>query len=200
MALDRATPRVEELARMLARRPRDRDHAPPGARAARAPRGASPAMIVPSLAEFRALAKERQAGPDLPRGVRGSRTRRSRRSARSTTARTRSCSRASRAARSGGATRSSAAARRMVFIARGDRCETPRGRQGHAARAPSARGAGRPARSEHQAIALPGLPRFCGGAVGYFGYDAVRWFERAAGAARRTISGCRTRCSCSATW
>src|SRR4029453_8432890 len=32
--------------------------------------------------------------------------------------------------------------------------------------------------AEHQAVALPGLPRFCGGAVGYFGYDAVRWFER----------------------
>src|SRR5204863_9245829 len=31
---------------------------------------------------------------------------------------------------------------------------------------------------EHQAVALPGLPRFCGGAVGYLGYDAVRWFER----------------------
>ncbi|HEV2106249.1 MAG TPA: anthranilate synthase component I [Candidatus Eisenbacteria bacterium] len=31
---------------------------------------------------------------------------------------------------------------------------------------------------ERQAVALPGLPRFCGGAVGYLGYDAVRWFER----------------------
>ncbi len=31
---------------------------------------------------------------------------------------------------------------------------------------------------ERQAVPLPGLPRFCGGAVGYFGYDAVRWFER----------------------
>ena len=31
---------------------------------------------------------------------------------------------------------------------------------------------------ENQAVALPGLPRFCGGAVGYFGYDAVRWFEK----------------------
>jgi anthranilate synthase component 1 len=30
----------------------------------------------------------------------------------------------------------------------------------------------------HQAVALPGLPRFCGGAVGYFGYDAAHWFER----------------------
>jgi anthranilate synthase component 1 len=30
----------------------------------------------------------------------------------------------------------------------------------------------------HQAIALPGVPRFCGGAVGYLGYDTVRWFER----------------------
>jgi anthranilate synthase component I len=32
--------------------------------------------------------------------------------------------------------------------------------------------------AQHQAIALPGLPRFCGGAVGYLGYDTVRWFER----------------------
>jgi anthranilate synthase component 1 len=31
---------------------------------------------------------------------------------------------------------------------------------------------------EHQAVALPGLPRFCGGAVGFLGYDTVRWFER----------------------
>ncbi len=30
----------------------------------------------------------------------------------------------------------------------------------------------------HQAVPLPGLPRFCGGAVGYLSYDAVRWFER----------------------
>ena len=25
---------------------------------------------------------------------------------------------------------------------------------------------------------MPGLPRFCGGAVGYAGYDAVRYVER----------------------
>ena len=31
---------------------------------------------------------------------------------------------------------------------------------------------------QHQAVALPGLPRFCGGAVGYLGYDTVRWFEK----------------------
>jgi len=24
---------------------------------------------------------------------------------------------------------------------------------------------------------LPGLPRFCGGLVGYFGYDTMRWIE-----------------------
>jgi len=35
----------------------------------------------------------------------------------------------------------------------------------------------------HQAVALPGLPRFCGGAVGYLSYDAVRWFERLPGTA-----------------
>ncbi|MBI3067920.1 MAG: chorismate-binding protein, partial [Betaproteobacteria bacterium] len=36
-------------------------------------------------------------------------------------------------------------------------------------------------RSYHQrfkAVLLPGLPRFCGGLVGYFGYDTVRYIER----------------------
>ncbi len=37
---------------------------------------------------------------------------------------------------------------------------------------------------ENQAVALPGLPRFCGGAVGYFGYDSVRWFEKLPNAAQ----------------
>ncbi len=27
-------------------------------------------------------------------------------------------------------------------------------------------------------VRVPGLPPFSGGAVGYFGYDAVRWFEK----------------------
>jgi anthranilate synthase component 1 len=31
---------------------------------------------------------------------------------------------------------------------------------------------------KHRPVSLPGLPPFTGGAVGYFGYDAVRWFER----------------------
>jgi anthranilate synthase component I len=31
---------------------------------------------------------------------------------------------------------------------------------------------------EHRSIHLPGLPRFCGGAVGYAGYDVVRYVER----------------------
>ncbi|HWQ35169.1 MAG TPA: anthranilate synthase component I [Blastocatellia bacterium] len=30
----------------------------------------------------------------------------------------------------------------------------------------------------HHPVRLPGLPPFVGGAVGYFGYDAVQWFER----------------------
>jgi len=34
---------------------------------------------------------------------------------------------------------------------------------------------------EHQPVKLPGLPPFSCGAVGYFGYDAVRWFERLPG-------------------
>jgi anthranilate synthase component 1 len=65
----------------------------------------------------------------------------------------------------------------LVFIARGDRCEI---REGDKVTA----GTRHPIEEldallrRHQAVALPGLPRFCGGAVGYFGYDAVRWFER----------------------
>jgi anthranilate synthase component I len=31
--------------------------------------------------------------------------------------------------------------------------------------------------SRYRVVELPGLPRFCGGLVGYFGYDAVRWIE-----------------------
>jgi anthranilate synthase component 1 len=31
---------------------------------------------------------------------------------------------------------------------------------------------------QHRPVKTPGLPPFSGGAVGYFGYDAVRWFER----------------------
>jgi anthranilate synthase component 1 len=31
---------------------------------------------------------------------------------------------------------------------------------------------------QHRAVHLPGLPRFCGGAVGYAGYDTVRYVER----------------------
>jgi anthranilate synthase component I len=65
----------------------------------------------------------------------------------------------------------------LVFVARGDQCEI---REGDQVR----KGKKHPLEEfadllrEHQAIALPGLPRFCGGAVGFFSYDAVRWFER----------------------
>ncbi|MCA9117688.1 MAG: anthranilate synthase component I, partial [Planctomycetaceae bacterium] len=31
--------------------------------------------------------------------------------------------------------------------------------------------------ADWQAVPLPGLPRFCGGAVGYAGYDVVRYTE-----------------------
>ncbi len=32
--------------------------------------------------------------------------------------------------------------------------------------------------AEYKPVAIEGLPRFCGGAVGYIGYDTVRYFER----------------------
>jgi anthranilate synthase component 1 len=65
----------------------------------------------------------------------------------------------------------------LVFIARGDRCEIREGDTVTAGTRHPIDELGELLR-RHQAVALPGLPRFCGGAVGYFGYDAVRWFER----------------------
>ena len=65
----------------------------------------------------------------------------------------------------------------LVFIAHGDRCEIHEGgRVTPCTRHPLEELAD--LLQAHQAVALPGLPRFCGGAVGYFGYDAARWFER----------------------
>ena len=32
--------------------------------------------------------------------------------------------------------------------------------------------------AEYRPVSMPGLPRFCGGAVGYLSYDVVRQFER----------------------
>jgi anthranilate synthase component I len=72
----------------------------------------------------------------------------------------------------------------LVFTATGDTCEV---RRGELVEHPS----GTPFEvlgrllSEHQAVALPGLPRFCGGAVGYLGYDVVHWFEKLPRQAKR---------------
>jgi anthranilate synthase component 1 len=65
----------------------------------------------------------------------------------------------------------------LVFIARGERCEIREGDKVTPGTRHPVEELGELLR-QHQAVALPGLPRFCGGAVGYFGYDAVRWFER----------------------
>jgi anthranilate synthase component 1 len=64
-----------------------------------------------------------------------------------------------------------------VFVARGDRCEIREGDTVTVGTRPPLEELAELLR-HHQAVALPGLPRFCGGAVGYLGYDVVRWFER----------------------
>ncbi|MBI1797946.1 MAG: anthranilate synthase component I [Candidatus Eisenbacteria bacterium] len=64
-----------------------------------------------------------------------------------------------------------------VFIARGDRCELHEGDRVTPLPGHPLDELGTLLRT-HQAVPLPGLPRACGGAVGYFGYDSVRWFER----------------------
>ncbi|MEK6529899.1 MAG: anthranilate synthase component I, partial [candidate division NC10 bacterium] len=67
----------------------------------------------------------------------------------------------------------------MVFTARGNRV-TLRGGDGKPQRLPP----GNPLRAlrellaRFQPVAVPGLPRFQGGAVGYMAYDMVRHFER----------------------
>ena len=39
--------------------------------------------------------------------------------------------------------------------------------------------------SEYRFVPVEGLPKFCGGAVGFLGYDVVRFFERLPGTRRR---------------
>jgi anthranilate synthase component 1 len=74
----------------------------------------------------------------------------------------------------------------LVFIARGDTCEIHQdGRVTKGTKPPLEELAELLRR--HQAVALPGLPRFCGGAVGYLGYDTVRWFERLPHGAREEM-------------
>ena len=41
--------------------------------------------------------------------------------------------------------------------------------------------------ARHEPVELEGLPRFWGGAVGYFGYDTVRWIEELPDAPRRDL-------------
>jgi anthranilate synthase component 1 len=65
----------------------------------------------------------------------------------------------------------------LVFVARGERCELRRGERGEPLPGHPIEELARLLR-EHQAVALPGLPRFCGGAVGYFSYESARFFER----------------------
>ena len=75
----------------------------------------------------------------------------------------------------------------MVFVARGDRCELRRGGEvtplkGHPLEELAS------LLREHQSVSLPGLPSFCGGAVGFLGYDTVRWFEKLPGKTRDDLA------------
>jgi anthranilate synthase component 1 len=70
-----------------------------------------------------------------------------------------------------------------VFVARGEHCELREdGRTTTLPRHPLVEL--EELLRAHQAVPLPGLPRFCGGAVGYLGYDVVHWFERLPGRPR----------------
>jgi anthranilate synthase component 1 len=68
----------------------------------------------------------------------------------------------------------------QVFEAHGSRCQLRRGERTEPLPGPPTTELARLLR-EHQAVPLPGLPRFCGGAVGYFSYESARFFERLPG-------------------
>jgi anthranilate synthase component 1 len=63
-----------------------------------------------------------------------------------------------------------------VFRARGERCEIIEDGVTRPCAGPPLDEL-RALLAAHQAVALPGLPRFCGGVVGYVGCGAARWFE-----------------------
>jgi anthranilate synthase component 1 len=65
---------------------------------------------------------------------------------------------------------------RLVFLARGERCEILEDGGTRLCAGPPLDEL-RALLAARQAIALPGLPRFCGGAVGYLGCRAAHWFE-----------------------
>ena len=65
----------------------------------------------------------------------------------------------------------------LVFTARGERCEILEDGVTRPCAGPPLEEL-RALLAARQAVALPGLPRFCGGAVGYLGCGAARWFER----------------------
>lgn len=65
----------------------------------------------------------------------------------------------------------------LVFMARGEHCEIIEDGVTRPCAGPPLDEL-RALLAARQAVALPGLPRFCGGAVGYLGCAATRWFER----------------------
>ena len=64
----------------------------------------------------------------------------------------------------------------LVFVARGEHCEIFEDGVTRPCAGPPLDEL-RALLAARQAIALPGLPRFCGGAVGTLGRDAARWFD-----------------------
>ncbi len=65
----------------------------------------------------------------------------------------------------------------LVFTARGARCELRRGDRVELLPGSPIEELSR-LLEQHQAVPLPGLPSFCGGAVGYLAYEGAGYFER----------------------
>ena len=98
------------------------------------------------------------------------------------------------AASASAAIRSSACRRATRIDVRGDTCIECRRRQTgrRAARAAIRSRSSTPTSRRFKAAPLPGLPRFCGGLVGYFGYDTVRYIEPRLARPRASRTRCGT--------
>ena len=66
----------------------------------------------------------------------------------------------------------------LVVRARGRRCELLEGGQVHVEEREDPLTFVTEVLARYDAVSVPGMPRFAGGAVGWLGYDCVRWWER----------------------
>jgi len=66
----------------------------------------------------------------------------------------------------------------LVFRSKGKNIEIIRGKKRKRLKTPDVLGEIKKLMQQYRFVPVPGLPRFCGGLVGFMGYDMVRFFEK----------------------